>query len=802
MRVETNLRRRGRENGLAISSQGAARQTGEAPWAVLALEKSRRRFQRLVEDIGPNYVIYSHRDDGIVEYATKGAEHIFGISLERLIGSSFELIPWLPASRESAWANIRAMMVTGETPPRYELQFRRPDGGIGTVAVISHPVRGENGLYNRVEGIVEDITERKRTEDRLREAASVFSHAREGVVIAAPNGDILDVNDAFTKISGYRRDEVIGRNPKMLGSDRRDRFLYEDMWRGLTEHGHWTGEILNRRKDGKRFVALVTISAVHDDRGQLVRYVAIYSDITAIKEHQRQLEYIAHFDVLTGLPNRVLLSDRLQQAMVRAERTSRRLGVVYVDLDGFKVVNDTYGHAVGDRLLPVVAEHMQDALREGDTLARLGGDEFVAVLPDLTDTEACLPILDRLLGAAARAMRVDGEVLRVTASLGVTFYPGPEKADADQLLRQADQAMYQAKVAGRNRYHIFDAEHDRALRRRYSELERIRQGMLAGELVLHYQPRVRMLTGEVVGVEALLRWRHPQRGFVLPAEVLSIIDGHPLAVELGNWVLDTVLDQLETWRSNGLSLPVSVNVAVQQLRQGDFLDRLRSRLAAHPGVEPGDLELEIVEATALQELALITPLAQACRGLGVAFALDDFGSGYSSLTCLRRLPVHRLNVHQGLVRDLLNNPDDQAILQGVLSLAATLHRQVIVEGVETRAHGELLLRLGCDLAQGFAIARPMPADELPVWLAAWRCPPSWLSVPAERLGRRVDEGRLGPSLPCALIGSGMPERTEHCAAIPPPGSINQQNVKQNETDSSVTPVDRRCPASQTLISTQ
>lgn len=732
MRSETDMRGSFHQDGGPIRAQEALVDAGEALWAVLALEKSRRRFQRLVEDIGPSYVIYSHRDDGIVEYATKGAEQIFGVPLERLIGSSFEIIPWLPASLEAAWASIRAMMVTGQTPPRYELQFRRPDGGIGTVAVIAHPVKGEDGRYNRVEGILEDITERKRTEDRLREAASVFSHAREGLMIAAPNGTILDVNEAFTKISGYSRGEVIGRNPKMLGSDRRDRSLYDAMWRGLTEHGHWTGEIPNRRKDGARFVALVTISAVHDERGRLTRYVAIYSDITPIKEHQRQLEYVAHYDALTGLPNRVLLSDRLQQAMVRAARASRWLAVVYLDLDGFKLVNDAYGHAVGDRLLACLAEHMRDALREGDTLARLGGDEFVAVLPDLPDTDACLPILGRLHAAAARAVRVDGEALRVTASLGVTFYPRAEEADADQLLRQADQAMYQAKVAGKNRYHIFDAEQDRELRRRHSELQRIRQGLLAGEFALHYQPRVSMRTGEVAGVEALLRWEHPQRGCVHPADVLAVIDGDPLAVELGDWALHRVLTQIETWRSRGLRLPVSVNVAGQQLRQADFLDRLRAHLAAHPSVGPGDLELEIVETTALQDLALITPLAQACRELGVAFALDDFGRGYSSLTYLRRLPVCRLNVHQGLVCDLLNNPDDQAILQGVLGLAATFRRQVIVEGVETRAHGELLLRLGCDLAQGFAIARPMPADDLPLWLAAWRPPPSWLSAPAER----------------------------------------------------------------------
>ena len=574
----------------------------------------------------------------------------------------------------------------------------------------------------------------KQNEANLQLAANVFTFAREGITITAADGTILDVNDAFTRITGYSREEVLGKNPRILSSGRQGREFYVGLWRSLIQKGHWYGEIWNRRKNGEVYAEMLTISAVRDAQGAATQYVALFSDITTAKEHQKQLEHIAHYDSLTSLPNRVVLADRLHQAMAQALRRGQRLAVVFLDLDGFKSVNDKHGHEAGDQLLIALSDRMKQALREGDTLARMGGDEFVAVLLDLDDTADSLPMLERLLAAAAQPVQFDDLTLQVSASLGVTFFPQAEEVDADQLLRQSDQAMYQAKLAGKNRYHLFDAEQDRSVRGHHESLERIQAALKAGEFVLHYQPKVNMRSGVVIGAEALIRWQHPQRGLLAPATFLPVVEDHPLAVGIGEWVIDTALQQVEGWRSVGLHMPVSVNVGARQLQEFDFVTRLRAMLARHPTIRPGDLELEVLETSALEDVMRISQVIESCREVGVMFSLDDFGTGYSSLTYLKRLQVAQLKIDQSFVRDMLDDPDDLAILEGVIGLATAFGRQVIAEGVETVACGSLLLQLGCELAQGYGIARPMPGNELAAWSAAWRPDPAWLDLRAVSRG--------------------------------------------------------------------
>ena len=454
-------------------------------------------------------------------------------------------------------------------------------------------------------------------------------------------------------------------------------------------------------------------------------FVTLYLDVTERKTHLRQLEYLAHFDDLTALPNRVLLADRLQQAMIQAHRRSQKLAVVYLDLDGFKTINDNHGHEVGDQLLMMLSARMKQALREGDTLARMGGDEFVAVLLDLADSQTCAPMLNRLLAAAAATTEIGALSLRVSASLGVTFYPQGDEVDADLLLRQADQAMYQAKLSGKNRYHFFDAEQDRSMRSHHESVEHIRQALAQHEFVLYYQPKVNMRSGSVIGAEALIRWQHPQQGLLAPALFLPVIEDHPLAIEIGDWVIDTALTQLEDWHAVGLDLPVSVNVGARQLLQTNFVARLQELLAAHPQVSPSCLEIEVLETSALEDLTHVAKVIEDCRSLGVSFAMDDFGTGYSSLTYLKRLQVNQLKIDQSFVRDMLVSPDDLAILQGIVGLAASFKREVLAEGVETLAHGTLLQQIGCDLAQGYGIARPMPGADMPRWSASWHTKAVW-----------------------------------------------------------------------------
>jgi diguanylate cyclase (GGDEF)-like protein/PAS domain S-box-containing protein len=463
--------------------------------------------------------------------------------------------------------------------------------------------------------------------------------------------------------------------------------------------------------------------------GVAQRVIGTNWDVTTIKTQQSQLEHIAHFDALTNLPNRVLLADRLQQSMLQCQRRSQQLAVAFMDLDGFKAINDQCGHAVGDQVLIGLAHRMNEVMRQGDTLARLGGDEFVAVLIDLEEKSAIEPLLDRLLATAAQPFHVDGHSLHVSASIGVTIYPQTIEIDADQLLRQADQSMYQAKLAGKNRYHIFDAVQDSSIRGIHESLQQIRSALKSREFVLYYQPKVNMRTGQVIGAEALIRWQHPEQGLLAPGLFLPVIEDHPLAVDIGEWVIDAALIQMELWISQGMDMRVSVNIGARQLQQGDFVERLRAILAMHPRINPNTLELEILETSALEDVAQISQLIQDCAQLGVSFALDDFGTGYSSLTYLKRLKVKTLKIDQSFVRDMLDDPDDLAILQGVIGLAGALRREVIAEGVETPAHGTALLQLGCELAQGYGIARPMPADQMLGWAATWKPDSSWSDLP-------------------------------------------------------------------------
>ncbi|MDR3368399.1 EAL domain-containing protein [Rhodoferax sp.] len=631
---------------------------------------------------------------------------------------------YTPQSRQQLFDAVDRA-VSDAIPYEFELMTVQPDGEQRPCFVKGFPERDGSGRVVRLAGLVQDITERKREEEKMRLAASVFSHAREGITITNADGLIVDINEAFTRITGYSREDVIGQSPRVFKSSRHDKTFYEEMWRELTGPGHWSGEVWNRRKNGEVFAELLTISAVRDAQGKTQQYVALFSDITGIKEHQNQLEHIAHFDALTGLPNRVRLADRLQQAMAQAQRRQQQLAVTYLDLDGFKAINDHHGHEAGDHVLITLAQRMKQALREGDTLARLGGDEFVAVLIDLEDTAVSLPMLNRLLAAAAQPVHVGDMTLQVSASLGVTFYPQSQDIDADQLLRQADQAMYQAKVAGKNRYQIFDAAHDLDLRWHHESLESVHLSLKNHEFVLHFQPKVNMRSGKVIGAEALIRWQHPEKGLLAPAEFLPVIEDHQLAIAVGEWVIDSALVQIEQWHSAGLNMPVSVNVGARQLQLGNFVECLKSILARHPKVNPASLQIEVLETSALSDMALVSQVIEDCAQIGVMFALDDFGTGYSSLTYLKRLRVALLKIDQSFVHNMLEDPDDLAILEGVIGLAAAFKRQVIAEGVETIEHGTALLNLGCELAQGYGIARPMPGADIPVWAAVWQPDDAW-----------------------------------------------------------------------------
>jgi diguanylate cyclase (GGDEF)-like protein/PAS domain S-box-containing protein len=599
---------------------------------------------------------------------------------------------------------------------------------LGTFAIyhhdINHPTKADLAIIEQTASLASIAIEKKQAEEKLKRAASVFTFAHESIMITDASGAITEVNDTFSRMTGYTLKEVLGRLPTILQSELQPPGFYKKLWAKVAAKGQWHGEVWSRHKNGTDYAVRLTTSVVKDSFGTVQHYVSLCTDITLMKEHHGQLERMAHYDALTNLPNRVLLADRLSQSMVQCQRRNQSLAVAFMDLDGFKAINDLHGHNVGDKLLIQVAQRMKDALREGDTLARIGGDEFIAVMVDLENTEDSEPLLKRLLKAAADPVCLNDSTMQVSASIGVSFYP-QDHVDADLLMRHADQAMYVAKQAGKNRYHFFDTAQDDAIKTQGQSIGDICSALDKRELTLHYQPKVNMHTGEVIGVEALIRWQHPIRGLVPPLEFLPAIEGHIISLQLGEWVIDTALKQIDQWRNVGINLPISVNISAYQLQQSHFTTRLAGLLAAYPKVPSGCLELEILETSALHDISQVSKTMNACHKLGVRFALDDFGTGYSSLTHLKRLPAYLIKIDQSFVRDMLEDTDDLAIVEGVLGLAKAFHREVIAEGVESIAHGVALLQLGCKLAQGHGIARPMPSEDIPEWVSNWKADDSW-----------------------------------------------------------------------------
>lgn len=562
----------------------------------------------------------------------------------------------------------------------------------------------------------------KRDQEQLRLGATIFHVSSEAIMVVDVTGVIQKVNEAFLEMSGYSRDEVIGQTPRLMRSDRHDADFYRAMWDDIKRNGDWRGEVWNRKKTGELYVGILSINAVKDETGAVQRYISLFTDITPLKQHQQHIERMAYHDTLTQLPNRALLGDRMQQALARAKRFQEAMAVVCLDLDGFKAVNDNYGHESGDSLLIQTAQRLNACVRTGDTVARLGGDEFVLLLCGLNSREDCERSLKRVLNELMIPYSLgEGQQGNISGSIGYTLYPDDD-ADPDTLLRHADHAMYAAKQAGKNRYHPFDLRQDNRANANRGALARIEKALDKGEFRLYIQPKVYLDSGKIAGGEALIRWIHPIRGLIPPSEFLPLIEEQDLALGVGEWVIEEGLRLLEGWSAQGLDFPLSVNIAARQLREPDFSQRLAGLLKRFPKVPPQRLEIEIVESTALDDMYKISTLIAECQALGVHFSLDDFGTGYSSLTYLKRLAVNTLKIDQSFVCNMLEDESDLAIVRGVIGLAQAFGSHTVAEGVETWQHAARLKEIGCEIAQGYAIARPMPAEELSQWIAEFRMP--------------------------------------------------------------------------------
>lgn len=467
--------------------------------------------------------------------------------------------------------------------------------------------------------------------------------------------------------------------------------------------------------------------------GNILGCVLVFHNITEKYQLMEQISWQAGHDTLTRLPNRTLLSDRIGQAIAHTQRQEQLLLVCFMDLDGFKAVNDQHGHELGDKLLIEVARRLINVVRGDDTVSRLGGDEFVLLLSEIRTMDEVDTLLSRILDEMVRPFQIGQDSVKISASIGVTIFP-MDSSDTDTLLRHADQAMYQAKQSGRNRFHLFDASMDHQVHEHHQQLARLELALAQGELCLYYQPKVNLKSNKVIGMEALLRWQHPELGLRGPLDFLPLAEESSLIVDIGNWVLDEALRQISEWYAAGHDWVVSVNIAARQLQRHDFVANLQSILARHPGAPAHRLELEILESSALEDMNHVRAIILACQDMGISISLDDFGSGYSSLAYLRQLPVNTLKIDQSFVRDMLDDEEDCALVDGILQMARAFKRGVIAEGMETAAHGALLLKLGCDTAQGNGIARPMPAEEVPIWVAQFKPDPRWQNYPAALVG--------------------------------------------------------------------
>ena len=553
---------------------------------------------------------------------------------------------------------------------------------------------------------------------RAVDAAAIFSETDL-------SGRITHVNDQFCAVSGYSREELLGQNHRMLNSGMHATEFFVEMWRTIALGQIWKGEICNRAKDGSLYWVDSTMVPVIDSAtGRVERYLSIRFDISEKRQLLHSLQWRVGHDVLTGLPNRAFLSDLLDQALEFSRQENIALAVCMLDLDGFKAFNDGYGHASGDLLLVDVAKRLRNIVRGEDVVARLAGDEFVLVLRYVHDLPQLRAALNRVLGAISVPYSLHGKDIHVFASIGVTLFPD-DNEDAGTLLRHADQAMYVAKQSGRKRFHIFDVTRDREVKATHETVERVRQALVDGELRLHFQPKVNMRRGRVVGFEALLRWEHPQNGLMRAWEFLPQVEETDLIIDIGEWVIDQVLAQLDRWRQDGHDWPVSINIAARHFQRADFVERLQNLLARHDRVAPQRLDLEIVESVAVENIQHVSACLQACQALGVQFSLGDFGTGYSSLSYLKRLRTQTIKIDKSFVRDIVHDGDDLALTTAVIGLARAFGRQVVAEGVESIEHGELLLHLGCEVAQGDFIAQPMPAVDVPGWVAGFVAPAQW-----------------------------------------------------------------------------
>ncbi|MDV5859544.1 EAL domain-containing protein [Pseudomonas mendocina] len=614
-----------------------------------------------------------------------------------------------PDDRQQVLQQLEVNLQHGDYQNTYRM--RHADGSYRWIHSRGRLLRDENGQPQRFIGIASDITRQRALDDSLRQAAAVFDATQEGVLVTDAEQRIVHVNPAFSRITGYNSEEILGQRPTLLKSGRHDAAFYHSLWHALESRGAWSGEVWNRRKSGEIYPQWQCIRMIHDEQGNISHYVAVFSDITALKRSQRELDYLAHHDPLSNLPNRLLFTERVAHALARSKLEELRGAVLLIDLDHFKHINESLGHNVGDLLLKGVGERLQDDLPAGCTLARLGGDEFGLLSENCTEAAQAAELAQRLLHSLDAPFLLDGHELYIGASIGISLFPD-DGDSVEQILRNADSALFKAKSSGREGYAFYIQELTDYARQRVELASSLRHALDNEELRVYYQPLHDLGDGSQVGMEALVRWQHPQRGLIAPGEFIPIAEDNGMIGAIDTWVLEQACRQMVRWNAEGSTLSfVAVNVSSRLFSRGELDQKVAGVLAA-TGLPPEQLELEVTESAIMEDPDAALKLLTSLRALGVRLAIDDFGTGYSSLARLKRLPVDKLKLDQSFVRGLPDDPEDAAITRAVIALGKSLGLKVLAEGIEQPEQADFLRGLGGDYGQGYHFGRPQPVGAI------------------------------------------------------------------------------------------
>ena len=660
------------------------------------------------------YSLKAHPDhnDFVVDFIGDNIHKLTGYATKDWQAPQFWLNHVHPDDRAAALQAQDSLIKNGSLSHQY--RFLHADGSVIWIDDQLMLIRDSSGNPSEAVGAWLDITDHRIAEELLRVNAQVFEFSREGIITTDADNKILTANKAFTEITGYKAEEVIGKNPRILASGTTNKAFYKSMWQQIVDKGYWQGEVLNRRKDGEFFSERLSISTVRNQDGKITQHIGIISDLSEHKLAEQRIEFLSNFDPLTQLPNRNLLSDRAKLALAAAKRNKTSIALIYLDLDRFKIVNESLGPSIGDALLKELAKRLLNSLRPEDTLSRQGGDEFIIMLPD-TDAEGAAHVAKKLLDIVSKPFTLAAQRIILTSSIGIAEFP--QDGDSfEQLAQSADAALYRAKQAGRNNFQFFTQQmHEQAYEVLQIENE-LRQALEQNEFELYYQPQVDTITSEIIGAEALIRWQHPKKGLVTPSSFIPIAEESSLINEIGNWVLNTALQQLAKWQADGIAIvPVAVNLSIVQFRQDSLYESICNALR-ETKLDPAMLELELTESIAMEDSERTIRVLNQLSALGVSLSIDDFGTGYSSLNYLKRFKIDKLKIDQSFIRDMEHHSEDAAIIIAIIGMAKGLDFKTIAEGVETEQQLKFLRHNHCDQIQGYLFSRPLPAKDFELLL--------------------------------------------------------------------------------------